>query len=179
MASPPVKQCSLFSFCFFKRAFHREEKNIPKVPLAPRGHSRMPISVTLAGGSWLSLALPGWRAAHVPPMSLPASRAGPWGTQTSPHSPRHSVAPTGHREERGCFPSCLRYQRFTGGWRLPSIAPHDAPALQVHPHPGSHGMAACCIPAPSPVRERGSSRLYCGKPSELVRTLLGLSRWQK
>lgn len=65
---------------FFKRAFHREDRNTPKVPLALHGHSCIPISVTLAGGSWLGLEPPSWRGPHVPPVSLPASRAGPWGS---------------------------------------------------------------------------------------------------
>lgn len=44
----------------------------------------MPISVTLSGGSWLGFEPFSWQAPHVPPVSLTASRDGPWGAQTAP-----------------------------------------------------------------------------------------------
>lgn len=126
--------------------------------------------MTLAGGSWLSLELAG---SPCPSRVPPCQPSWAMGAQTTPHSPWQSAAPAGHREEWGCFSCCLRDQRFTGVWGLPSIAPGEAPALQVHPQPGSHGTAARRTPPASLVPQHS-----CGKPwhaSELVRTLLGLS----
>lgn len=95
VTSPPASSAQSSFVClflfFFEMGFSQGNKNIPKVPLAPCGCSHVPISVTLAGGSWLGLVL----AVCLCP-SLPL--VGRWGSDPShPCSLHHTVQTGGVR----------------------------------------------------------------------------------
>lgn len=137
-----------FPFLFSKEPFTGKAKIFPRSLWLHV--DCMPISMTLAGGSWLGLEPPvGGLGSPCPSCVPPCQPSWAMGDQTTPILLGRVQLLLGTGRNGAASPTALRYQRFTGGWGLPSIAPGDAPALQVYPQPGSHGTAACCTPAAS------------------------------